>query len=1155
MPDRNLLFGILAVQMDFISPDQLVAGMNAWVIDKRRPLGEHLVNCGALADDTLPLLAALVDKHVAQHGGSVEQSIAHSMSACRPGVLPEQLRSIDDPDLQRSLIHVPSGNTDAGDDFATIAMPAAKPTAGGRYQVLRPHAAGGLGQVSVARDDELNREVALKELLDRHADDKNSRARFLQEAEITGGLEHPGVVPIYGLGQYADGRPFYAMRFIRGESLRQEIDRFHAGADAHWSRPADQLQLRRLLARLIDVCNAIEYAHSRGVLHRDLKPSNVMLGRYGETLVVDWGLAKALGQVDAAPEPFVGVAEAALQPQSGTGSAPTQMGAAVGTPAFMSPEQAAGRLDQLSPASDVYSLGATLYMLLTGRPPQTANDLGEVLQLVERGKFPPPREVNPAVPRVLEAICLKAMAREPEGRYPSALSLASDLEAWLADEPAALVSEPWTTRMRRWGKRHRVLLTSAGAAAAAVIVSLAAGVVLLDQARNNALTARNAAIDAEAATELERKRAEQLLVMARDSLTHFEKLSKSEQLLSFGMESLRRDLLETSVAYYAALAALSGESNQALADRAHANFRLGSTYEQMGHVSQAGDAYLKALEIYDRLMAADPDNDDHLEKFAFLQSSLGSLLVYNYRVAESGQHIPAARQAFERLVDRRPRDARFRRGLANVLLLDAERIRQGGQLDETENVLRDALQVLDAAKQAHAKQEETEPADLQELKFLESRALMALGALQSGAQWKFDDALPHLERAESLLADIYNEDPAMGNAGFALAQVKRNIGFLYSQQNLFDEARQRYSQGVEVLQQVETRYPNVPNYRREMAEQLNILGSLNAASHVDELRKQGLTQMQSAIEIANEILSYGPQNTGVRLNLARYEAWFGDYYARQGDQALSKQHYARSLAELGKVAEDGGKTIDQLFGLGDVRYSIANSLINLGEFERALPILEQAEATFDELVARSPRLAHAHRTLGLIYAAKSQCYFDADRLVDSIRQYDLVAQKARELSEMPDSESMQATFNVVASGARLGRTGELLAARNGELAALIGRRGPAFAAREAQELADYTGEAADHYLAASILMSATAAAQPENQDDRIDPEAFHAAAVDRLRKAWQGGFLRRKARLTDLLTGAPSLESVRESPEFGPLLPRADFAALAAEIEGPAPAP
>ena len=148
----------------------------------------------------------------------------------------------------------------------------------------------------MALDGELNREVALKQILDHQADDPVSRQRFLLEAEITGGLEHPGIVPVYGLGTYADGRPYYAMRFIRGDSLKEAIGAFHQRA------PSRDLALRKLLRRFTDVCNAIDYAHSRGVLHRDIKPGNIIVGKHGETLVVDWGLAKPLGRAEPGRE-------------------------------------------------------------------------------------------------------------------------------------------------------------------------------------------------------------------------------------------------------------------------------------------------------------------------------------------------------------------------------------------------------------------------------------------------------------------------------------------------------------------------------------------------------------------------------------------------------------------------------------------------------------------------------------------------------------------------------------------------------------------------------------------------------------------------------------------------------------------------------------
>ena len=166
-----------------------------------------------------------------------------------------------------------------------------------RFRILKRHARGGLGEVSLAHDRELDREVALKEIQDRYADRPESRRRFLIEAQITGSLDHPGIVPVYSLSRDAAGRPYYAMRFIRGEGMDVAIKAFHASkgkADSDHS-----LEFRRLLQRFVEVCNTIAFAHSRQVIHRDIKPANVMLGPYGETLVVDWGLAKRLGSAEA----------------------------------------------------------------------------------------------------------------------------------------------------------------------------------------------------------------------------------------------------------------------------------------------------------------------------------------------------------------------------------------------------------------------------------------------------------------------------------------------------------------------------------------------------------------------------------------------------------------------------------------------------------------------------------------------------------------------------------------------------------------------------------------------------------------------------------------------------------------------------------------
>ncbi len=326
--------------------------------------------------------------------------------------------------------------------------------------------------------------MALKQILEKHADDRVSRQRFVAEAEITGGLEHPGVVPVYGLGTDAAGRPYYAMRFIKGDSLKEAIGRFHNDEMLGKDPGRRSLELRKLLHRFTDVCNAIDYAHSRGVIHRDVKPANIILGKHGETLVVDWGLAKAVGRADPA------AGEQTITPSS-SGSSETLPGSALGTPAYMSPEQARGDLDQLGPRSDVYSLGATLYCLLTGKPPFEGEDIGAMLRAVEEGQFPRPSHHDPSLDQALEAVCLKSMATAPADRYPTPKVLADDLERWMADEPVTAWREPLWRRARRWARRNRTVVTAAGAAVLVALVGTA--VVLTVQTRaNTKLRASNA---------------------------------------------------------------------------------------------------------------------------------------------------------------------------------------------------------------------------------------------------------------------------------------------------------------------------------------------------------------------------------------------------------------------------------------------------------------------------------------------------------------------------------------------------------------------------------------------------------------------------------------------------------------------------------------
>ncbi len=481
--DRDLLLAVLALQTGLVRREVLLEALSASGAEGGRRLGAVLREQHGLGDQALAALETLGDAHLLLHGNDPGRSLAAIPN--RADV--EQLGQTAGSPLGATLntlgvsptLPVAAGRpaTPPGDSR----LPAGKPAPSGpapaarmgRFRILRSHARGALGEVFVAQDEELQREVALKEIQARHGHNPDSRARFLLEAEVTGRLEHPGIVPVYGLGLYDDGRPYYAMRFIRGDNFEQAIERFHS-PEARWPSPgAKAVEFRKLLGRFLGVCDAIAYAHSKGVLHRDLKPANIMLGSYGETLVVDWGLAKVVGsgETPAARKdvPAPGVED----------SAATQAGTILGTPAYMSPEQARGDVAGLSPASDVYSLGATLYCLLTGKPPFGGRDVPRTLEQVRLGQFPPPRAVKGGVARALEAICLKAMSVRPGDRYASARALADDLEHWLADEPVLAYSEPWWLRVARWRRRHQTLVSTATVLCLTALLALGVSYALL----------------------------------------------------------------------------------------------------------------------------------------------------------------------------------------------------------------------------------------------------------------------------------------------------------------------------------------------------------------------------------------------------------------------------------------------------------------------------------------------------------------------------------------------------------------------------------------------------------------------------------------------------------------------------------------------------
>lgn len=384
-----------------------------------------------------------------------------------------------------------------------------------RYSIRQEIGRGGMGRVLSARDDELRRDVAMKVMREDIGGGPESSsmrslrlARFLEEAQVTGQLDHPGIVPVHELGVDEQGRVYFTMKLVRGEDLGRVIEHARARRDG-WSET-------RVIGVLLRVCEAMAYAHSKGVIHRDLKPSNIRVGRYGAVYVMDWGLARVNGRSDerdlrvrelasaAASEPVV--SERALYAQ-GDSPLQTMDGTPIGTPMFMSPEQALGELHRLGPTTDVYGVGAILYTVLTGQMPYV--DPQEPLDgmgIVRKIRAGAPRDVLALAPDAtpeLAAICEKAMRREPQERYADMEELAEELRAYLEQRVVrAHRTGPWR-ELVLWSRRNRAVALSLTALAAAILAG-AIGIAYSESRRSMEADFR---ADALAAAELVREAA------------------------------------------------------------------------------------------------------------------------------------------------------------------------------------------------------------------------------------------------------------------------------------------------------------------------------------------------------------------------------------------------------------------------------------------------------------------------------------------------------------------------------------------------------------------------------------------------------------------------------------------------------------------------
>ena len=498
-----------------------------------------------------------------------------------------------------------------------------------RYSLARELARGGMGRVSSGVDRAIGREVAIKEMLQTHSE--RAQARFVRESLMTARLQHPSIIPVYDVGRRASGEPFIIMRLVHGKPLSELV-----------AQAASLAERLRLLPAVLAAIDAIAYAHQHQIIHRDLKPANILVGEFGETVVIDWGLAKDLREAEAAPLPGVaGMDSGEL----------TLDGSVLGTPTHMAPEQARGLA--VDKRSDVYALGAVLYHLLAGRAPFAGSSSAEVVRKVIDAAPQPLEQSAPGLAPDLLTIVRTAMAREPAQRFPDAAALAGELRRFQSGQLVA--AHRYSTRelVGRWVRKHRVALTVS--ALALIVLGVVGAISVRDVIRERDRANREA--------ESSRRVA--------DFLSGMFKVVDPNQ--SRGSTVTAREVLDR------ASKQIGEELSKEPAVQAHLMAVMGGVYTDLGLLPQAEDLLRRSVDIYGRVSGAQSDQALGPE------SDLGTVF---YR---QGKYAEAEKLWREVLAERRrtvgddsPKTINVAANLANVL-------DDTGRSAEAEQLMKDGI--------------------------------------------------------------------------------------------------------------------------------------------------------------------------------------------------------------------------------------------------------------------------------------------------------------------------------------------------------------------------------------------------------------------------------------------------------------------------------
>jgi serine/threonine-protein kinase len=627
------------------------------------------------------------------------------------------------------------------------------------YEILGELGRGGMGVVYKAYQKRLKRLVALKMILAGPHAGPDALLRFRREAEASARLQHPNVVQIYEVGEH-DGRPYLALEFVEGGSLARELR----------ARPP----AARDAARLVElVAGALHYAHGRGVVHRDLKPANILLTADGQPKVGDFGLAKRLDDDDGGA---------------------TRTGAVLGTPGYLAPEQAGGQKD-VGPAADVWALGATLYELLTGRPPFLADTAqATVLQALRADPVPPTR-LRPGLPRDLQTICLKCLEKDPRRRYADAAALADDLRRFREGEPVRARPASLWDKSVKWARR-RPTAAALSAVCAAALAVLVGGAVWYES-RLRASRDR-----AEANTDLALQAVDDMLITVGEK-----DLAREPR-----MEAKRKELLLKALAFAKRFVAVNGDKPEYRLRSAQIYKLIGDIERQLGEYEEARQAYAQAIAGLDRLRAEDAGDAKYRETLAECWNFLGESCRLSGRAEEAEAAYVRAADLQGALRDEFPGRPEYAVGLGRTRYNLGILYKDDGRPGDAERELNRAVELLNGSGD--------DPARRQHL----ARALLDLGAVLRAAR-RPDEAGKANGRAAALLCALLREDEDNPEYQRELGVVYNDRGHLAAGRGWFAAAAGDHEKARALFARLKDLFPKAPEYRQELALALNSLGA------------------------------------------------------------------------------------------------------------------------------------------------------------------------------------------------------------------------------------------------------------------------------------------------------------------------------------------